>query len=248
MERPDALAYVLRTLCGVFCLIHNSLSLADFHGTLTGTTNNADRWFTKSDNDVALLANIDYEHSSGLYIGSSVSNINFKSAEVENNPAHVEITPYVGWSFELPEQWRLALQWTGYLYDGNLFGHAADYHEFYGFLHYRDLLTARVAVTDNYYSVGNYAIDYALTGRYLLTDALQLSATAGYAQTNAALGSDYPYWNVGLVYAYKFITLALHYMDATETNIDLKREEIMHAAYDPPMLDAAVVFSISTGF
>lgn len=247
MDSSICMSYSSRTLCGVFFLIHSSFSLADFHGTLTATTNNADRWFSKSDNNVALQANIDYEYSAGGYLGSSVSNVDYQS-NGSNNAAHVEIMPYAGWSFSLPKQWRLDVQWSAYLFDGDVFGHSADYHEFYVFLHYKDLLTARISVANDYYGLGNYAVDYALTGRYPLTSALQLSATAGYSQTHAAVGSDYPYWNINLAYAYKSVTFAVHYMDATETNVDEEVEDQLHAFYDPPMLNNAFIFSISVGF
>jgi uncharacterized protein (TIGR02001 family) len=238
----------LQTLCGILLLFHFSPSEADFHGTITATTNNADRWFSKSDNEGALIANLDYEHTSGLYVGSSVSNVEFEFNEIEHQAAHVEVTPYLGWSIALPKQWRMDLQWTGYLYDGHVFGHNADYHEFYVFLHYQDIFTGRVSVANDYYGTGEYTIDYALTGRYPLTDAFQLSATFGYSQTHVALGSDYPYWNISLTYAYKFLKLALRYMDAAETNIDPILEEKMHGLYDPPVLNADCVFSISAGF
>lgn len=52
------------SLCSVVLALGSASSLADFHGTLTATTNNAERWFSKSDNKVALIANIDYEHNS----------------------------------------------------------------------------------------------------------------------------------------------------------------------------------------
>lgn len=247
MDRPTGMTF-LRAFCGAFFLVNSSLSIADFHGTLTGTTNNADRWFSKSDNNVALQANIDYEHTAGFYLGSSVSNIDFEAQEIENEAAHVEITPYLGWSFGLPKQWRLDIQWTRYIYDGDVFGHAADYNEFYLFLHYQDLVSGRISFAEDFYGVGSYLIDYALTGRYPITDALQFSASFGYAQAQATLGSDYPYWNVGLSYSYKFVTLAVRYMDATETSIDPVVTAEKHMLYDPPVLDSAFVFSISTGF
>jgi uncharacterized protein (TIGR02001 family) len=239
----------IKMLCGAFFL-HPCTSLAEFHATLTGTTNNVGRWFTKSDNDFALLANIDYEHSSGLYLGSSVSNIDFetKTNEIESEAAHVEIIPYLGWSFNLSNAWRLDTQWSRYLYDGNVFGHPADYNEFYLFLHYQDMFTGRISFAEDYYGLGSYAIDYELTGRYPLTDDLELSASFGYSQTKAVLGSDYPYWNAGFTYYYKFVSLDFRYMDATETSIDQAVAEKKHELYDPPLIGATFVFSISAGF
>ena len=239
----------IKMLCGAFFL-HPCTSLAEFHATLTATTNNVTRWFSKSDNNFALLANIDYEHSSGLYLGSSASNIDFENEtnEIESGAAHVEIIPYLGWSFNLSNAWRLDTQWSRYLYDGNVFGHPADYNEFYLFLHYQDMFSGRISFAENYYGLGDYAIDYELTGRYPLTDYLELSASFGYSQTKAVLGSDYPYWNAGFTYYYKFVSLDFRYMDAAETSIDQAVVDTKHDFYNPPLIDATFVFSISAGF
>lgn len=225
-----------------------SSSLAELHGTLTATTNNADRWFSKSENDFALIANLDYEHASGLYIGSSISNIDFNSEERAAQAAHVEATPYLGWSFALPQQWRLDLQWTGYLYDGEIFGRTGDYHEFYVFLNYRDYISSRISGTPDYYGLSDYALDFSLSGRYPLTDALHASASFGYTHAENALGASFPYWSVGLSYAYKFVTLGVRYMDADEIVQDHNLHEAKYELYDVLTLDSAFVFSISTGF
>lgn len=234
-------------LCGALFLLP-CVSLAEFHATLTATTNNVERWFSKNNNHFAAQANIDYQHTSGWYVGSSASNIDYVSNNLENKAAQVEITPYLGWSSNLSNAWRLDTQWTRYLFDGNVFGRPADYNEFYLFLHYQDVFSGRISVAEDYYNLGNYAIDYQLTGRYPWTDSLELSASFGYSQTKAALGSDYPYWNAGLTYYYKFVSLDLRYMDATETSIDPVVAEQKHELYNPPLIDATVVFSISVGY
>ncbi len=238
---------LIKMLAGAF-LFHPYSSLAEFHATLSGTTNNVKRWYTQSDNNPALLANMDYEHSSGFYLGSSVSTIDFETNEQENEAAHVEIIPYFGWSFSLSPAWRLDAQWSRYIFDGDVFGHPADYNEFYVFLHYQDMFSGRISFADDYYDLRNYAIDYELTGRYPLFDYLELSAGFGYSQTKAVLGSDYPYWNAGFTFYYKFVSLDFRYMDATETSIDHVVAEQKHELYDPPLIDATFVFTISAGF
>ncbi|WP_394753984.1 TorF family putative porin [Crenothrix sp.] len=236
----------LQILCLVL-LLYPATSCAKLRATVTMTTNNVQRWFTKSNNNVAAQANLDYQHSSGLYLGSSVSNIDFESDEHPDS-SHVEIIPYLGWSFKLAEKWRIDAQWSRYLYDGEVFGHAADYNEYYLFVHYNDLFTGRISFSDDYYNVGHSVIDYQLTGKYPVLDNLEFSASFGYSQTQAALGSDYPYWNAGFTYYYKFLAVDLRYMDATETSVNYATEVQMHKLYNPPLLDSSVVFSISLGF
>lgn len=224
------------------------ISYAEVHGTLTMTTNNVSRWFTKNNNNPALQANIDYQHEdTGIYLGSSVSNINFDNHEM-TNAANVEVVPYLGWNFKFSDQWRLNTQWSRYLYDGNVFGLQADYNEFYLFLHYKDLVSSRISVSDNYYNLGNYIIDYEVTGRYPISDSLEFSTGFGYSQTHVALGSDYPYWNMGFTYFYKFLAFDLRYMDAKEIIFSPETEHTAHESYNPPLIDSTCVFSISLGF
>lgn len=236
-----------RAFCLVFLVFYPALSCAELHGTLTMTTNNAFRWFSKTHNSVALQANVDYQHKSGWYLGSSVSNIDFDTQDHPNS-AQVEIIPYLGWSFKLSDQWRLDTQWSSYLYTGKLFGHQANYNEFYLFLHYKDLFTGRISFAYDFYGLDHYVIDYELTGRYPVTDSVQFSASFGYSQSRAALGADYPYWNMGFTYFYKFVALDLRYMDGTETFIDYAAEKKLHKLYNPSLLNTAIIFSISMGF
>lgn len=239
----------LTRLLSCIVLFFPILSQAELHATLTMTTNNSQRWFSKSNSNPALQANIEYQHHSGLFLGSSVSNVEFESLGY-NHPssAHVEIVPYLGWNFKLAEQWRMDVEWSRYLYNGSVFGHRADYNEYYLFLHYKDLFSARISYTDDYYNVGYHAFDYEGTAKYPITDKLEASSSFGYSQTQAALSSDYLYWNAGLTYYYKLISLDLRYMQASEINVEPALEEQKHESYNPPLLDATVVFSISLGF
>jgi uncharacterized protein (TIGR02001 family) len=173
-------------------LFHPATGFAEFKATVTATTDYVWRWYSKSDNNFALQANIDYEYSAGFYAGASVSNVGFGYSDFKD-PAKVEITPYLGWSYSISDDWRLDTQWTRYLYDGNIFGHQPDYNEFYLLLHYRDILTARASFAENYYDLGKATGNYELTGRYPVTDSLELSSSIGYSQTRAVVGADYPY-------------------------------------------------------
>lgn len=238
----------IRILAAIYCLLHAAFSHADLKGTLTLTTDNIDRWFSKSNHGPAVQANLDYQFANGMFLGSSVSTLHYVNAE-QSSSAQVEMIPYLGWSFKLNELWRLDTQWSRYVYDGSIFGrHQVDYDEYYVLLHFKDRLSARLSISDDYYGLGNYALDYEITGRYPLMNALELSAGVGYSQTTAVLGSDYAYWNIGLTYYYRIFALDLRYRDALETNIDSSLAGTMHTHYDPPLINTAFVFSLSIGF
>lgn len=247
MQNTDSLT--MKMLCMAVLLYQTSFAYAEIHGTITGTTNYVWRMYSKSNNGPAIQGNLDYQHSSGFYVGTTVSNFNLGASEVVEdigfpNSAQVEITPYLGWSFKLTDDWRLDTQYSRYFYDSTIYGLDADYNEFYLFLHYKDLVTAQASFIDDFYGIGDAAYFYELTGRYPITDFLEFSSTFGYAQANNVLSADYPYWNVGLTGRYKFIALDLRYYDARE----LYFQEPAFAPDHPDTLKATVVFSLSVGF
>jgi uncharacterized protein (TIGR02001 family) len=246
-----------RLYCPINVLIVFSLSFcclpglvyAEFHGTITGTTNYIYRMYSKSFNKPALQGNLDYQHSSGFYTGVSISSFHIGKNDVLEDAtfpgsAQAEFIPYTGWTFKFADDWRMDLQYSRYFYNARIFNNAAEYNEFYAFLHYKDLFTAMVSATDDFYSIGAPAYFYELTGRYPITDYLEFSTTAGYARANEVLLSDYPYWNVGLTGRYKFISLDLRYHDAREINYG----EPFNLPDHPESLKATVVFSLSVGF
>ena len=230
-------------------LLSESNANAELHGTLTGTTNYIWRMYSKSNGDPAIQANLDYQHKSGFYVGSSVSSFNpGPSEEVTSlwfsDQARAEITPYIGWSFEVNDDWRFDLQYSRYLYTGKFYEFSGDYNEIYLFLHYKDLLTMQASATDDFYGMGDKAFFYEITGRYPITDYLEMSALFGYAQTSPVTTADYPYWNGGLTARYRFLAFDLRYHDARE----LYQNDRLQSPNHPITIGATVVFSISAGF
>jgi uncharacterized protein (TIGR02001 family) len=227
----------------IFFLLSPSHAVAEFHATLTAKTDYIWRGYSKTSENFALQVNLDYEHTSGGFLGISVTNVDFDDDEF-NNPARVEMTPYLGWTFKLSDDWRFDAQWTRYFYDGNIFGQQSDYNEFYLLLHYNDIFTAQAAFSEDYYNQGHASGDYELTGRYPITDTLEFSTGIGYSQIKRILEYDTLYWNVGLTYYTKFVVFDLRYLDSAEATDEIKTQWL----YDPEIVDSHFVFSISLGF
>jgi uncharacterized protein (TIGR02001 family) len=222
MELPERVFLLVRILVGILIYLAAFPVFADIHGTLTGATNYVYRGYSKTDNNFALQGNLDYQHSSGIYLGTSVSNVNFGDRHDYADSATVEITPYFGYTHQLADDWRVDVQWTRYLYDGKIFGFQSDYNEFYLFLHYRDLLTLRSAVSDSYY--GHHAVtgDFEFTARYPLTDYLEISSGLGYSRVQKVLEYDYLYWNAGITARYKFVSADLRYIQAKSVTKEIE--------------------------
>jgi uncharacterized protein (TIGR02001 family) len=250
----NTIRFRLRFLYIAVLLCQSGFAYSEIHGTITGTTDYVWRMYSKSNNEPAIQANLDYQHSSGFYVGTTVSSFNIGPSELESefgfdfdfpDPARVEIIPYVGWSFKLGDDWRLDTQYSRYFYDGNIYSFNGDYSEFYLFLHYKDLLTAQASYAEDFYGLKGAAFFYELTGRYPLTDFLQISSTLGYGHTQGILLDDYEYWNVGLTGTYKFISMDLRYHDAREREFG---DQFALPADHANTLKATVVFSLSVGF
>ena len=239
-------------LClAVFAFPHN-FAFAEIHGTITGTTNYIWRMYSKSFNNPAIQGNLDYQHSSGLYLGVSASTFNFGPSEQDedvlfSNVARTEISPYIGWSYKFADDWRVDLQYSRYFYDGKIFSLNGDYNEFYFFLHYKDLISFQASYIDDYYGQGKMGLFPEITGRYPITDYLEISSSFGYAYLKESLAADYPYWNVGLTGRYKAVALDLRYHDARE--IYYLDSTGQTAGIDhPDTLETTVVLSLSVGF
>jgi uncharacterized protein (TIGR02001 family) len=221
----------------------SSYAFAEFHITLTAKNDYIWRGYSKTSEKFALQANLDYEHPSGGYLGVSIANVDFDDNE-SSDPAKIEITPYLGWAFKLSDDWRFDAQWTRYLYDGDIFNNQSDYNEFYLMLHYNDIFTVRASFSDDYYNQGHVSGDYELTGRYPLTDALELSTGIGYSQIEKILEYNTLYWNTGLTYYTQYAAIDLRYLQAVAAT----DEVLTPWPYAPEVIDATFVFSISLGF
>ena len=218
-------------------LIYSSLSFAEIHATVTATTDYVSRGYSKSDEGFAIQANLDYEHSSGFFLGTSVSNVDFGDNGFDD-PSNVEIIPYLGWSFNLSDDFRLDMQWTRYLYDGKIYGRQSDYNEYYALLHYRDIFSARASFSENFYNQGSTSSDYELTGRYPITDTVELSTGVGYSFTKDILEYDYLYWNAGMTYFTEFVAFDFRYLHAIDTSVN----ENVDWPYEPKVSNPSFVF------
>ena len=211
-----------------------------------GTTNYTWRGFTKSANKPALQANIDYEHSSGLYVGASASTVNFGDRGFSDR-SNVEITPYLGWSVEVEDDWRIDLQIQRYIYDGKIFNNESDYNELYVLVHYRDVLTTRISFSPDYYDREQPAADFGLTGRFPVTENVNFSAGAGYSLARDVLEYDYLYWNAGISWYHPYGALDLRYAQSAFFN-EKEQPASTRWAFEPDQLGPTIVFTVSFSY
>ena len=219
---------------------------AKYSMLLQFTSNYVYRGYSKSNNAPAFQGNIDYEHPLGFFIGTWVSQVDFGDRHYKDR-ANIEANPYVGVNLGLSENWRFDTTLAGYLYDGKVYGHEADYGEINALLHFRDLLTARFGASYDAYGRGRSTLDYEINMRYPVTDTVEVSGGLGYEDANTVLTYSYVYWNIGVGwFLYKHAALALRYYDAH--GFDEPKGGAANTRFEPPRISNHVVFSISIGF
>ncbi len=227
-------------------LTHTVNCYAEFNGSVTGATDQIWRGYSKSDRKLAIQANIDYEFKSGIYLGTFVSTVNFADNGFANR-SNVEFKPYLGWAYELSDDWRFNTEWTRYIYDGKIFGEKVDYNEFYFYGHFRDLLSVNFGFSENGYQQGHMSFNYEITGRYPITDSVEISGTLGYSDQKKVLGYDYLYQNLGLTWhILRNMGVDIRYYRGQE--FEDKNESSSRWEFDADVIDDRFVFSITVGF
>jgi uncharacterized protein (TIGR02001 family) len=217
-------------------------------GQVRLVTNYVYRGYSKSNAEPAAQGNLDYGHeASGVFMGAWVSSVDFLSEEVSGH-AHVEVSPYLGWHWQLHDDWRLDTTLVRYIYDGDHFGDSLDYNELYLMAHFRDMISTRFAVAIDAYGQGAPIFNYEVQGRYPLLDNLEASTSLGFEQAKEAIEYDYIYWNAGFTwFVHSHVALDLRYYDARITD-ETSLHGTGHAPFDLPSIDHNIVFAISIGF
>lgn len=219
---------------------------ADYSVLVKLTSNYVYRGYSKSSGDPVVQGSLDFEHSSGFFIGTWISQVDFDDG-IDEDRATIEVNPYMGWSVSLSEDWRAEAMVAGYIYDGRVYGRGADYSELFGQLHFRDLVTARAGVAYDAYGSSDSIEDYELQARFPLAENVNFSGRIGYEDANTVFGYDSLYWNIGVTwFLHKYAALDLRYYDISQT--DQERLDPIGPATGSVGIENHVVVSVSFGF
>jgi len=118
-------------------------AMAEFSANIGATSNYVWRGVTQTNNGAAVSGGVDYEHESGIYAGTWVSNVDFGGSEPSS-----ETDFYAGWSTDLGDS-GLGLD-VGYIYYAYLDSgdDEIDFGEIYVNLSF-NVLSAGIAYTSN---------------------------------------------------------------------------------------------------
>lgn len=219
-----------------------SVTAGEYSALISFSTNHPYRGYSKTGNTTSLRGNAEYSPNSWFFVGTWISQVDFEDREF-NDRASVEFYPYLGVNFKVAENWQWESAVSRYVYDGRLFGKHSDYNEYSMAVHYRDLLTTRIAVADDVYHRGGYAIDYELSGRYPIARNLEASAGIGYNNARRVLEYDTLYWNAGATWFFRYGSVDFRYVDASHFATSHRSDALVL-----PYLEDTFVFSLSLGF
>lgn len=225
--------------------VPQSLCADELSALLMFTTNYFYRGYSKSGNDPTVRANADYDaqfDEARAFIGTWVSRIDFEDAGYPDR-ADVEFYPYLGVNLKLADDWYGDVSVSRYLFVGKLFGRYSDYNEYGMSLHYRDLLSLRADIADDLYHRGHAGMNFEVSGRYPITEAVEVSAGLGYFGGKPAVEYNAMYWNLGFTWFLKYASLDLRYVDFAHSAPSVDPDTVVI-----PELTGRFVLSLSAGF
>ena len=237
-----------KTLLATAMLATTAAAQAEISGNVTMASDYVFRGISQTSNQIAIQGGFDYEHESGLYIGTWASNVDSEFFNTGTDP-QTEVDGYVGYSGDVGNGFGYDVGYLRYQYPGASSAGTNEYH-----------------VTGSY-STGSFG-DFSLTANY--SPSLNFAASdesawywnAGYDTTlpwyeigfSASLGystgdafdkndgdgfnDSYTDWSIGVSKSVFGVDLGLTY---TDTNFSDSDDE---DTYDS-IADSRVVFSIS---
>ncbi|HKY91974.1 MAG TPA: TorF family putative porin [Nevskiaceae bacterium] len=181
----------LALLGGLWLLSPPAGAEPGLHGLVRTTSDYLVRGYSKSDDEAAVQANLDYSRADGLYLGGWLSQVDFGGAEVEG-------IAYLGVRRPLATGWWVDLSVSQYAYESTVFGRQGDYAALYASLSLRDRATVGFGFSPDPYGFGHPTGHVQVEGRHAFTDTLEASAGVGFERARAAYDYDNVYWEAGV--------------------------------------------------
>jgi len=230
------------------CLWHSEV-MAEWHGNIRLLSDYIHRGYSKSRGNPVVQAQFGYQNLAGWFAGAQTSQVRFDD-QPNNDRAEFEARLYLGKTFTLTEDLRAELSASGYLFDGKIFDHDADYAEVYAALHYQDWLSLRVAIAPDAYQRNANVLSYELNYRRDLLDNVQFSSGLGFSQASQLLEQNYFYWNAGISwFVTSYLSLDLRYVDVALSGYQLEPiTGTRNQEFYPRPQDNNFQFSLTLGF
>ena len=153
------------------------------------------RGLSQTDESGALQLGVDYQHGSGVFFGAWISNVDFRTEILRDEPRETELDYYVGYSWLRPN-WSVAATLARYSYPGTSVSY--DYTEVSGRIDFRQRFSYTLAYTDGILSHENSALSHELGIEWPLPWGMSLGGSVGRLDSDELRGGDYDHWNIGI--------------------------------------------------
>ena len=189
----------------------------NFSAVVTLTSDYVFRGISQSRGNSAIQGGFDFDHGSGIFAGVWASSVQLYSTAAGRSARALELDYYLGYRFELGEDWGGHVVATRYTYPGSEPASHYDYGEIDLSLGFKDTLAASFSYSDDVYGLGKEGSAYELIARLPILDSLETSVGVGHHDLDAPFGNGYFYWHVGLAGFLGSFTLSASYID-TDSN------------------------------
>src|SRR5271163_4916802 len=207
-------------LAGVSFASAQCLAADAWGGSLALTSDYFVRGVSRTNDQAALQLEMHYSSTSGFLAGVFASNTQIDPYESRD----VELSAFIGYAWNLAEDWRGKILASYYAYPWNQLGNQYNYQDlnldlaYQGWLHFSleyspDAPRYLTYPYEGLRGVAEKSAEVSLQRQVLG----KLSATAGigYSFLDGPDAGGYTYWSVGAAYDLRSLSLALSYVDTT---------------------------------
>jgi uncharacterized protein (TIGR02001 family) len=180
-----------------------------FSWSLAAVSDYVWRGVSQSDEDPTAQAGLSYAHSSGFYVGTWASGVDFGSGK-----PNVEVDGFIGYNVDLSEDTNFDIMVNRYMYPdaGGL-----NFNELIGKFTFFDAYSVTMAFSDDFGGSDTNAYYVAGAGSWGLPGDFSLNAGVGYSSLAASYAEDYVDYNIGVSKSWGMVTGALGYY-GTDSN------------------------------
>ena len=218
--------HCMRVLAGLLvCSIGGVDAAAEqsLQGSVAVTSDYIVRGVSHSDDQAELQFDIHAVNSAGIFGGLFASTAQFEAHQARK----VEFDPYLGYGWQLGNDWRAKVLTDAYVYPRNTEGPGYHYEEIAFAVTYRDWMSMQVSYSPDTPRVSRYAglltvpaasaevsLIRPLFGRLLATSGIGYCHLDGRPEAFTAL--DYIYWSIGADYELAPVSLTASYVGTSE--------------------------------
>jgi uncharacterized protein (TIGR02001 family) len=185
-------------------------------GSVSAMSDYVWRGVSQTQEDPAVQAEINLEHSSGFYVGLWASSIDFTGAGEEDDGIDYELDGYLGWAGELRPGLELDLVLTRAAYPGARKGFDYDYTELEGTLSFAEYYHVGLAYSPDIFGLGGKGYYWNAGGEWPLGDSgFGLKAQFGHYDLQDAAGDSYNDYLLGVTREFGPVKAELQYTDTS---------------------------------